>query len=86
MSFENSNDPELLITSCSDFEQGKKSQPRRAHVPAKWNWDVHRMRIVRLLATALQLDLRQLYSMAQPEDDLIAFFSKLVLPATLNLI
>lgn len=73
----------LVVEEAAEVEsvakpppKGKKSQPRRAHVPAKWNWDVHRMRIVRLLATALQLDLRQLYSMAQPEDDLIAFFSK----------
>ncbi|KAG0630533.1 hypothetical protein M758_1G185600, partial [Ceratodon purpureus] len=56
--------------------KGKKTQPRKAHVPAKWNWDVHRTRIVRLLATALQIDLRQLYSMSQPEENLIAFFSK----------
>jgi condensin complex subunit 1 len=46
------------------------------HVPAKWNWEVHRLRIVRLLATALQGDLRQLYSMSQPEENLIAFFAK----------
>jgi condensin complex subunit 1 len=45
-------------------------------VPAKWNWDVHRTRIVRLLATALQVDLRQLYSMSQPDENLIAFFAK----------
>lgn len=51
-------------------------------MPAKWDWDVHRTRIVRLLATALQVDLRQLYSMSQPEENLIAFFAKLVLPAT----
>lgn len=54
----------------------KKTQPRKAHVPAKWDWDVHRTRIVRLLATALQVDLRQLYSMSQPEENLIAFFAK----------
>lgn len=50
-------------------------------MPAKWNWDVHRTRIVRLLATALQVDLRQLYSMSQPEENLIAFFAKSVFSA-----
>ena len=65
-----------LITIYPDVDQGKKTQPRKAHVPAKWNWDVHRTRIIRLLATALQVDLRQLYSMSQPEENLIAFFSK----------
>lgn len=45
-------------------------------MPVQWAWDVHRTRIVRLLATALQVDLRQLYSMSQPEESLVAFFAK----------
>ncbi|KAG0620104.1 hypothetical protein M758_4G189600 [Ceratodon purpureus] len=74
----------LVVEEAADVEpvtkapsgKGKKVQPRKAHVPAKWNWEFHRTRIIRLLATALQVDLRQLYSMSQPENNLIAFFAK----------
>jgi condensin complex subunit 1 len=56
--------------------QRKPTQKGKKGVPVQWAWDVHRTRIVRLLATALQVDLRQLYSMSQPEESLVAFFAK----------
>ncbi len=56
--------------------QRKPTQKAKKGVPVQWAWDVHRTRIVRLLATALQVDLRQLYSMSQPEESLVAFFAK----------
>ncbi|XP_024390641.1 condensin-1 complex subunit CAP-D2 isoform X6 [Physcomitrium patens] len=56
--------------------KGKKVHPRKEPVPAKWSWDVPRTRIVRLLATTVEIDLRHLYSMSQPENDFIALFAE----------
>ncbi|MCO5547427.1 hypothetical protein L7F22_000876 [Adiantum nelumboides] len=54
-----------------------KAKPtRKKHLPKPWDWEAQRARIIRLLAAALEEDLKQLFGAAQPEETLLAYLAK----------
>ncbi|KAI5084153.1 hypothetical protein GOP47_0000322 [Adiantum capillus-veneris] len=54
-----------------------KARPnRKKHLPKPWDWEAQRARIIRLLAAALEEDLKQLFGAAQPEETLLAYIAK----------
>lgn len=55
---------------------GKVKQSRKKHLPRPWDWELQRTRIIRLLAAALEEDLKQLFGAAQPEETLLAYLAK----------
>eukprot|EP00250_Pteridium_aquilinum_P008672 c18119_g1_i1 orf=229-4548(+) len=55
---------------------GKAKQTRKKHLPRPWDWESQRTRIIRLLASALEEDLKQLFGAAQPEETLLAYLAK----------
>lgn len=54
--------------------KGKNS--RKKHVPQAWNWESHRSKIISILATAVETDLKQLYGQSDPEENFLAFVAK----------
>ncbi|KAJ7519949.1 hypothetical protein O6H91_20G060900 [Diphasiastrum complanatum] len=54
----------------------KTKGSRNKHMLQKWNWDQLRNRIVCLIGASLEAELQQLYGMAQPEENLLAFYAK----------
>ncbi|KAH7430593.1 hypothetical protein KP509_08G005100 [Ceratopteris richardii] len=55
---------------------GKAKQNRKKHLPKPWDWEAQRARIIRLLATAIDEDLKHLFGAAQPEETLLAYIAK----------
>ncbi|KAH9319750.1 hypothetical protein KI387_021519, partial [Taxus chinensis] len=53
---------------------GKSS--RKKHIPQAWNWEVHRTKIISILAVAVETDLKQLYGQSDPEENFLAFVAK----------
>lgn len=54
--------------------KGKNS--RKKHVPQSWNWEAQRSKIISILATAVETDLKQLYGQSDPEENFLAFVAK----------
>ena len=53
-------------------EEGKKAKGKKAKAPAiLWDWDAMRSMVVRPVASALELDLKQLYRLGPVEEDLL---------------
>ena len=54
----------------------QSKQSRKKHLPKPWDWELQRARIVRLLAAAVDEDLKQLFGSSQPEETLLAYILK----------
>ncbi|CAM6100082.1 unnamed protein product [Calypogeia fissa] len=76
----------ILIAEEADLESsarkssgksGKsKGRPRKKHVPEDWDWSSLRGRSLRVLAGALQNDLKKIFESSQLDETFIAFLAK----------
>jgi condensin complex subunit 1 len=66
--------PESQPQPRTNNAKGKSS--RKKHVPQSWNWEAQRSKIISILATAVETDLKQLYGQSDPEENFLAFVAK----------